>query len=570
MVETEINGERGETYKVFDIGNKQKRFEIHCKPIHYKTEGTNTFNEIDVSIKTLADRIGVDANLFTLGFRQDTLSEKCVGIRYRGKSEYQFEITPIGIKLGQTTVGIPESFKAVQIKNDYDIEQIVTDDISLVHHAHEAYLRTAIKTAVPDDFEIVFRINTVGLKCINPSKGSEFVQNENGEFVFDSPEKPIRIVQPTMWVDEGNVSHEINHTLTVTDGVYTYTKTPTEAGKEWLNEQIGIVYIDATTYYAETSDGYTRTRSSNWTTSRTTSTVYAKDNTAIASNDAITCEKISAYYYIWRTWLWFDTSGIGADYQVDDCAFHGYNAAFDATDVCALKSVQNDTHASWTANAHTGDEYGHVTWAADIYNVITFNAQGKSDVEMEGTTKVCLREYTHDYLNSAPSVGYRNSMMYADYTGTDYDPKLVITSSAVGGTDYFDTVSGSLSLSESLSLSQIDFNVVESDAIVLVESETDANTFNASEAGSISLAGALQAELGVTMLAGITASGAETHGMAFSPTMSAGITLTGTEVPAQLPTSRSRKGRVKTRVYSWKDVFTNTGNTNRGKQGGKQ
>lgn len=82
-----------------------------------------------------------------------------------------------------------------------------------------------------------------------------------------------------------------------------------------------------------------------------------------------------------------------------------------------------------TAQCDTAITYAN--WTQDVYNDFTFNATGIGNVSKTGISKFGTRNANHDVANSAPTWssvktgalrGY-----YSDNTGTDADPKLVIT-----------------------------------------------------------------------------------------------------------------------------------------------
>ena len=64
------------------------------------------------------------------------------------------------------------------------------------------------------------------------------------------------------------------------------------------------------------------------------------------------------------------------------------------------------------------------------WNEINFNQQGIDDINKTGTTKICCREYDHDYLNVSPGTGrYRaTGLLGATYASRPY---LTITYSTV-------------------------------------------------------------------------------------------------------------------------------------------
>jgi len=104
-------------------------------------------------------------------------------------------------------------------------------------------------------------------------------------------------------------------------------------------------------------------------------------------------------------------------------------------------AIQNGTQAGTLTTADFdscqplpsagGGEFGHTSsWSVEAWNIIDFNALGKSNINKEGETKICARDYTYDYLDSSP--GQATSGVYFADNG-NYIPYLNITYSAAAG-----------------------------------------------------------------------------------------------------------------------------------------
>ena len=105
--------------------------------------------------------------------------------------------------------------------------------------------------------------------------------------------------------------------------------------------------------------------------------------------------------------------------------------------VSTQKGTQGAALSKDDYDSFTGSEYGHTAnWSTSGYNTLTYNAQGISDVNGlvgSGEHKSCLREYTHDYLNSSSGTNnYRNGGYYSDDTSGTKDPYLYVTMGAGG------------------------------------------------------------------------------------------------------------------------------------------
>lgn len=433
----EIKEERGKTYKVFRKDSGHKRYEIRCKPIHY--QHNDSWEDIDVSL-ALSPNIEKEypeylalKNIFTLGFRGDKKSKKFSGIRYKGNPNFQYEFTPIEIQFDSDVILIPEEFLDIRLNNPYTIEHVIDSGVSLLTKTHETYTQSLVKTSRDiGSFKILEQLELTGITILNSFRetqiGKVYLPTEENEFIFTvNEEERIRIPQPKMWNEQGKISEGVGHSLFEENGILYYEKFSTSEGDRWLKEQSETLFIDETSYYAETSDGYSNNNNTDWDTARTSSGINSKSDTATASTFGIRAHYQPSFYIVQRGWFWFDTSAIADSRTITDAVLKVYGYTNADSGVCAMLSTQNDTYASWANNAFSGSEYGHVTWATGQYNTITFNATGEGDVNKTGDTKVCLREYTYDYLDSTPSTSNSNGLYFAEETGTDKDPYLIVT-----------------------------------------------------------------------------------------------------------------------------------------------
>ncbi|MHA1290336.1 MAG: hypothetical protein ACTSPB_23395, partial [Candidatus Thorarchaeota archaeon] len=194
----------------------------------------------------------------------------------------------------------------------------------------------------------------------------------------------------------------------------------------WLaSAQFPITIDPTTTVYAETSDGYIEKSNADWSACRGATDGDNVYDTVSYYAGAIRAYDSGSTYTITRSFFMFDTSPIPDDVTIVNAYLNVYGYVNAKSSVCAMKGTQGDTLETSDFDAFTGSEYGHVSWVAGVYNNISFNAQGCSDINKVGTTYICLREYTYDYLNTAPGDG-TNGLYFADNTGTDKDPYLVI------------------------------------------------------------------------------------------------------------------------------------------------
>lgn len=191
-------------------------------------------------------------------------------------------------------------------------------------------------------------------------------------------------------------------------------------------------------FYSTSSDGYVQRLTKKgdaetWEAVHSASEGTSVDTTATSYENA---HEATAYVSpgqglteIDRSFFYFDTSSLPSNCVVYEATFSLYGDTNAESHVCAMKGTQADTLTIADYDSFTGDEYGHTTgtWSITGYNNIVFNAQGRSDINKTGTTKICTREYDHDYLDVDPGAShYRCGSCYSEYTGTDHDPKLFI------------------------------------------------------------------------------------------------------------------------------------------------
>lgn len=163
------------------------------------------------------------------------------------------------------------------------------------------------------------------------------------------------------------------------------------------------------------------------------------------TEDGVVCVLVGAgQYYITRTFHKFDTSIIGSGATISAASLFAYNNATDVTtgisECSVTASNQADTitagdFKNFIDTLLTDTRFSYATLkAAASYREFVFNATGINYITKTGTTKLSIRDYTHDYLNSAPAIpGVGDGAAYfynTTYAGTDHDPYLSVTYSS--------------------------------------------------------------------------------------------------------------------------------------------
>ncbi|VVB59497.1 Uncharacterised protein [uncultured archaeon] len=279
-----------------------------------------------------------------------------------------------------------------------------------------------------------------------------FSTDTNDSYIaFKDPGGDIRFSLPIGYAWElNNESHSITlryRLIKQNNEFYLLAGAPVS----WFTSATYPVVVDpSTTVYTGTSDGYiTYSNYCNWSTAHaaTSGLAYANHQYDDMTMSAGEQSGSGTYYWIYRGFFMFDTSGLPDTCQVTNATLQVYGYGEADSSVCAMKGTQGDSLDQYDFDNFEGSEYGHVAWSTSGYNTITFNGAGRADVSKTGTTYVCCREYNHDYLNVDPGADqeYRNGCYWANYEGTSRDPKLSI--------EYIDIPLVSTSTADSLSTS---------------------------------------------------------------------------------------------------------------------
>jgi len=139
----------------------------------------------------------------------------------------------------------------------------------------------------------------------------------------------------------------------------------------------------------------------------------------------------------------FDTSSLGSETTIDSAVFslYGNNVVDTASWEITVNVYEANPSSNTALEKYDYDNFGTTAycdngisvsnWNTSGYNDFTFNSTGKAAISKTGITKLGVRDATYDVPNSAPS--WENTVesavycYFADQTGTNQDPKLVIT-----------------------------------------------------------------------------------------------------------------------------------------------
>jgi hypothetical protein len=205
-----------------------------------------------------------------------------------------------------------------------------------------------------------------------------------------------------------------------------------------------MVFATDATFYPDanpestTFDGWVRAYSNNFNTARTTSTGNDTND-----YDASTVNHQFSYgsgnYYIVRTFFLFDTSSIPDGDTITSATFSWYfNSDTDGgnandTNLALVSSdpASNTAIATGDYDATGSTSFGTMdAWTTNgQYNDITLNASGLANISKTGISKFAIVN-ANDLSATAPNGLNQKRCYMADNTGTDKDPKLVVTYTA--------------------------------------------------------------------------------------------------------------------------------------------
>ena len=270
-----------------------------------------------------------------------------------------------------------------------------------------------------------------GLKCSNKKVDGEYIKDKNGKFNFvdESGEIKYFITLPFFRDNENNRYRNIDHSLKEINGQLIYTKKPTKKGEDDLVYAKYPILIDSTNYTGTTADGYIRlsengsTAQEAWDSTHDGATGDTSDDTTSPASAPIEsyCNYAPAKgdpsAIIMRSFLYIDTSGIPdtATVTAADLRVYGYGSA--DSSVSAQIGTQADNLSTADFDAFSGDMFGVFNggggWDDSSWNFCDLDGtsdcpsgktcdSGLSHVNKTDVTKICLREYTYDYLDTLP------------------------------------------------------------------------------------------------------------------------------------------------------------------------
>jgi hypothetical protein len=421
-------------YLTSDKGIKHYRCNTLQNPLAYYAGGKlSPVSIVDVADTFSSKSEGIylrEKNIVSVGLKKADDAYKFIGFRpdedQGGSEQLEFSLESIEINGKAQTIDLHSKIPISPIA--YDIGPVI------VQSRRQGTRICLPLTNADDGFKFSLRMYLTGLTVQYYAHLDEYwIFNEEGKYRFRL-RRPILLDpstgEPLLKEDEtGRYEGLVKHSLIeVGKGEYLYVKEPTEAfGKAKLPQSF---MVDADTVYSSTADGYVTALNAAWATVRSAETGNSNNSNAAYYNNVHRVLQTSGNYYITRAFFYYDVSALSGSATAVLQYIYGYSTQ--DSGVTAQKGTQGDTLANADYDSFSGSSYGSVSaWSSSSYNVTTFNATGRSDVQSAfgGVAKVCAREKPHDYDDSAPGNGetYANGCYFADNSGTDKDPYLYIT-----------------------------------------------------------------------------------------------------------------------------------------------
>lgn len=403
---------------------------LHCRgphnPIGYVGPGGLDW----IDLRYIEDKItGVGASkvgsksVVSVGRRQDGAAEKFLGLRpdFRQDGSEQMEWSFAGAEF------------------DGKDGKVAVSNIAVWRHRQRCRMLIAPARDCRS-FRIVFRLHLTGLRIEERFGEFWLFSTVDGRFRFRIREPAIcdsltqepvrdRAGEPLRGLVRHSLVKDGDTWLYVKDSTQDFTRAVTDgllpAG--WL--------IDADTYYSSVADG--------WVMKTLIAGTWASLIQVNASGNTYSTSGSSDIYGMYargvisyrreckRSFFYFDTTDATSPASADFCLYGFTNGE---SGVAIQKGTQAATLTNSDFGKFSGSEYGRISsgWSTAGYNTISLNAQGISDINTAGETKIIAREVDHDYDGVEPGAGvsYRNGCYMTDQAGTDYDPYLSITEAA--------------------------------------------------------------------------------------------------------------------------------------------
>jgi len=471
---------RGETWnQYYNQQEKNYRVTCSDTPINYKDTGNN-YQPINTTIQPLTKTInnslytrGVTRGIYSLYLKQTMNATDTTPMVIIEKDRYRMTQTPpdtLTVSYNQTqklstictqnTSRITQDGDTVLYEHAYR-RYNTTDDYAQVSYQYyptmmKSNLILTDQNAVQDRYTLLQRVlrtsnlwvqyqtqmtalDTIGNISLGVMKNDTIyrlcgknttVNLWTAERIWftDQNNTPVFAIPPLYAVDNaGNATLLMKHlycgsntdmmTLTI------YVSLP------WLSDgnRLYPVYIDPSVEInAGSGDGWAlQYGSSNWDTVHDGSGNSYSSSSTYDYGISAACS-MTGLYSIKRSFFRFNTSSIPDDASIVNASVFLYGKFYNsqpepvptpqASGVVFQKWTGGGTISSGDYNDFSGGIYGSLnTWTTSAYNELVWE-NSLSDIDIDGSTDICVREWAHDYNDSAPEEesSYSNYLTYAE------------------------------------------------------------------------------------------------------------------------------------------------------------
>jgi len=304
-----------------------------------------------------------------------------------------------------------------------------------------------------------------GITLLQVDPDNENYRNNVLEWDYGICKRRLRLIEGALlgrWVFSENLNGEVrikynqSGDLRLILGEYRVSDDEEVIPQETFDEaEYPFRVSDSLTVYSTSSDGYVRADDPTYATAHDQNDADSKDSTS--DFVAVMNNWYSPNYSICRGFTYFDTSSLGASVSISaatwsSCGYVKGEADSGQANFGLVEGVQSDPFVNADYGNHLDKTtLGHDAYVAyadlvlEGYTDIALNATGRGWINKTGTTKFAMR-MSGDIDNSTPA-GYPNRYyLYSNEKGSGYQPKLVITYTAITEKSSSDTGQGAESL----------------------------------------------------------------------------------------------------------------------------
>jgi hypothetical protein len=367
-----------------------------------------------------------DKGIISVGTKQSDDAYKIIGLRpdENQSGDEAFEVSIQGIEINGKA-------QTINLRDRIEVSPITTKfgDNLYIQRARQRTRVMVLADNLTESFKVSMQLSLVGCTVKYREDLDEY-WIYRGEKFFLRLGKPYLVdvdtLQPLQ--DENGFPYPqlVKHSLAdLGNGEYLYTKEPTEVFSKIALPKSFL--IDADTVYSSSADGYVSPAGN-----ATFATVHdATTGAANASATVVTCASAfnGSFYLLYRSFFYYSVAGLsGTAASVSEKLWCTSNTT--SHDLCTMQGTRADTLVNDDFNNFSGTYFAYTDYVYNQYISLDYNAGGISAVNAligSGTLKTCVRNYSNDYINTAPAANAGQSIASSEDTSGTKDPYLYVT-----------------------------------------------------------------------------------------------------------------------------------------------